>query len=429
MIEIRSNDVLGALLVLAVAGAPALATAKEDVPACSAPVNPPDSPPPEPEGGTKADGEPKKVGWVRWNDYQTNCFTTHLSTEQMLDFTVFGQDAASISQLGRIDPQFQWREAKVRAQGKLLCFERPWSYKVEFVFGGFDLPQGQRFGVSSFWLEIPLWGWTAAVRAGQVTSPFSLQILEAGGHMTFMERSLAAFDIGNQTGIIVSDTAFDERLTWTAGVFGNWVGGGTQVIVAARGTGLPLYEEGGRHVLHLELSGRYVSSPDWSQQVQARPATNVGPYFADTGPFQAIGSWGVDVAFMAISGPLSLQAEILETHSPSSQSGNPNLWGWYVTAAWFLTGETRPYDRRSALPGYPVPLGKWGAVQVAGRYFTNSLTSGNVDGGVLRDLQAGLNWYIGAMFRVDFNYGHVWLKRFGTVGNSDVFGFRLQFQI
>ena len=76
-----------------------------------------------------------------------------------------------------------------------------------------------------------------------------------------------------------------------------------------------------------------------------------------------------------------------------------------------------------------MPFGKWGAVQVAGRYFTNSLTSGNVDGGVLRDLQAGLNWYIGAMFRVDFNYGHVWLKRFGTVGNSDVYGFRLQFQI
>jgi hypothetical protein len=33
------------------------------------------------------------------------------------------------------------------------------------------------------------------------------------------------------------------------------------------------------------------------------------------------------------------------------------------------------------------------------------------------------------MFRIDVNYGHVWLDRFGTTGNSDVIGFRLQTSI
>ncbi len=427
--SVRPPPKLALLLPLAVAvvGVPSLPAAEDDAARCSAPMSPPKQSTSAPAEQAESDAA-TKVGWVRWDHYQTHCFSMHLRTRQMLDFTVFSQNGASVAQLGTIDSKFQWREAQFLADGQVLCFEEPWSYAVELDFGGFDLPQGQRFGFSKFWLEIPVVSW-ASVRFGRQTTPFSLEILEAGGDISFMERSLAAFDIGTQTGLIVGKNTLDGRLTWVVGLFSNWIAGGSQWGVTTRATGLPMYEHGGEHLLHVEVSGRYLTFPGGSEQVEGRPATHVGPYFVDTGAFPAIGAWGFDAALLAISGPLSLQAEILETKNLSSQAGNPNLWGWYVTASWFLTGETRPYDKQRAIPVYPVPLGKWGAAELAVRYFLTDLTSGNIRGGVLRDLQAGASWYIGAMFRVDFNYGYVWLNRSGITGISGVYGFRLQFQI
>jgi phosphate-selective porin OprO/OprP len=378
----------------------------------------------------------KAVGWERWNSWRSHCLTVNLGTRQMLDFTVIGQDAASVAQLGNIDSKFQWREARFFINGQLLCFEEPWAYAAEVTFGGFDLPQNQRFGLAVLWLEIPIVSW-ASVKVGRQSTPFSLEILTSGGNLQFMERALATFDIGNQSGVTVAGNTKDERFTWTLGAFSNLVTGGSGVVVASRTTALPLYEDGGSFLLHLELDGRYISPAGAAQEFQGRPATGVGPYFVDTGPFVAPTTWEADVAVLLISGPISVQAEILDSISLSSQGGNPNLLGWTVGAGWLPTGETRPYDRKKALPGYVVPRSKWGAVELAARYFMVDLDGGNLRGGVMRDLQLGVSWFVGKlfpwstdrMFRIDANYGHVWLDRFGTVGASDVIGFRLQASI
>jgi phosphate-selective porin OprO and OprP len=423
-----------ALLLVLVIVSPGAAVAEEP-PGCTPPAPPPGTAPAPAEPG-RGDAGAKAVGWERWNFWRSNCLTVHWGTRQMLDFTLFGQDAESVAQLGNIDPQFQWREAKFFVNGDLLCFENPWRYAAEFDFGGFDLPQGQRFGLSKLWLEIPIVHW-ASVKLGRQATPFSLEILTSGGDLRFMERALAAFDIGNQGGVTVAGTTVDERLTWTLGGFSSLLTGGSGVVVAARATGLPVYEDGGGVLLHLELSSRYVSVPNAIQQYSGRPATHVGPYFVDTGEFVAPTTWDFDAALLLVAGPVSVQAEILDSFSLSSQGGDPNLLGWYVSVSWLPTGETRPYDRKAALPGYVVPRSKWGALELAARYFVNDLDGGSLAGGVMRDVQVGASWFIGKlfpwstdeMFRIDVNYGHVWLDRFGILGNSDVIGFRLQAKI
>lgn len=424
------------LLALLISTMPSRPVAADDPPACSAAAARPAGPPTADGVPGGNDAEAKAVGWERWNFWRSNCLTVHWGTRQMLDFTVFSQDAGSIAQLGKIDSQLQWREAKFFVNGYLLCFENPWAYAAEFDFGGFDLPQGQRFGLSKLWLEIPIVRW-ASVKVGRQATPFSLEILTSGGNLRFMERALAAFDIGNQGGVTLAGSTEDERLTWTLGAFSDLVTGGSGVVVASRTTALPVYEDGGSFLLHLELDGRYMSPPGAAQEFQGRPATGVGPYFVDTGPFLAPTTWEIDAAVLLISGPLSVQAEILDSISLSSQGGNPNLWGWYVSAGWLPTGETRPYDRKNALPGYVVPRSRWGAVEIAARYLMIDLDGGSLTGGVMRDLQVGASWFIGKlfpwstdeMFRIDVNYGHVWLDRFGVVGNTDVIGFRLQVSI
>jgi phosphate-selective porin OprO/OprP len=432
----RVHRPIAALLALLVTTIPSRPVAADDPPRCAAATARPAGSPPAPEEPGGGDAGAKAVGFERWNYWRSPCLTVHLGTRQMLDYTVFSQDAASVAQLGKIDSQFQWREAKFFIDGNLLCFEQPWAYSAEIDFGGFDLPQNQRFGLAKLWLEIPIVRW-ASVKVGKQPTPFSLEILTTGGNLRFMERALAAFDIGNQGGVTIAGVTAGERLTWTLGAFSNLVTGGAGITVASRTTGLPILEDGGRFLLHLELDARYMSSPEGVQEFRGRPATGVGPYFVDTGDFVAPTTWEADAAILLVAGPFSVQAEILDSISLSSQGGNPNLWGWYVSAAWLATGETRPYDRTMAVQGYPAPRSRWGAVELAARYFTIDLDSGNLTGGVMRDLQLGVSWFIGKlfpwstdeMFRVDVNYGHVWLDRFGTLGNSDVIGFRLQASI
>jgi len=385
-------------------------------------------PAPPAEGAPPGSTGKKQSGWIRWNSYDSGCFTARLHTRQMFDYTIFGQNATSVTQLGKINSEFEWREARFMVSGLIPCFENPWSYYVSFDFGGFDLPQGQRFGLAEAWVEFPVNEWVGTVTVGKVKERFSLEFLTTGGYLAFMERALQAFYVAREAGVIVANRALESRVTWALGAYGNWTGGGTSSAATVRVTGLPLYENEGRALIHLGAGGRWMSV-EGSTQVQARPATHVGPYFANTGSFGASDAWGADAEFLGILGPWSLRAEVLETWFTSSSAGNPNLWGYYVSASWLVTGETLPYSRERAIPTAIVPRGRWGAAEISVRWFVNDLDSGQLAGGRLGDLQAGASWYIGSMFRVDFNYGQVWLQRFGLKGLSSVYGFRLQFQI
>jgi len=371
----------------------------------------------------------KKQGWVTWNEYRGTCATMNLHTRQMFDFTFFVQDATNVSQVGKADPQFQWREARFMLSGRFLCFKPAWSYYVSIEYGGFNLPQGQRFGVSEAWIGIPINDWLGTVEVGKVQQAFSIESLTSGGSLTFMERSLEAFDLGDQIGIALRNSALRDRLTWQAGFYYDFFTDSSTVGGAVRVTGLPVDENGGALLLHVGASGRYLGAAGGSLQLQARPATHVGPYFADTGSFPAWGSWGFDVEALAVLASVTLQAEFLENWVGASQAGNPSLFGWYVKGAWLVTGEVLPFEREKAVPGYIVPKRDWGAIEVAIRYWMNSLDGGSVSGGVLRDVQAGATFYLGKFLRADFNYGHVWLYRFGVTGQSGVYGFRLQLQV
>jgi phosphate-selective porin OprO/OprP len=112
---------------------------------------------------------------------------------------------------------------------------------------------------------------------------------------------------------------------------------------------------------------------------------------------------------------------------------NPRFSGWYVEGSWVLTGESRTYDRVSAVFNGPSianvfnpNAGTWGAWEVAARYsdldlnyhqLTPAATAADltaasaIRGGEQKIFTLGLNWYWNPTVRFMLNYQHVKIDR------------------
>jgi phosphate-selective porin OprO/OprP len=100
--------------------------------------------------------------------------------------------------------------------------------------------------------------------------------------------------------------------------------------------------------------------------------------------------------------------------------------GWYVMAAFSLTGEPRLYDAGTASFHNPVPvapLGKgWGAWEVAARFSHTNLNDaagtpaalGSVAGGIQDVWSTGVNWYPNRPLRFMLDYANIQVRQAGT---------------
>jgi phosphate-selective porin OprO/OprP len=112
--------------------------------------------------------------------------------------------------------------------------------------------------------------------------------------------------------------------------------------------------------------------------------------------------------------------------------------GAYAQAGYFLTGETRPYNRAAGTFGRVVPIAAFGpcgqgAWEVAARWSYIDLNDENIQGGKLNDATVGLNWYLNRYTKFQFNYIHAFLDSSSAENgpivddsNADIIAFRAQ---
>jgi len=151
-------------------------------------------------------------------------------------------------------------------------------------------------------------------------------------------------------------------------------------------------------------------------------------------------------------GPVGLQAEWVQM-DVSESAGRPDLDfnGAYVSANWFLTGESRVYDPRTGLftrfkprANVDPAAGYWGAWEFAARWSTLDLNSKEnlrrgttllgVRGGEETNYTLGVNWYWNPYFRMMLNYVNADVDRRSTAaglgarigGSADAFTLRVQ---
>ncbi len=170
---------------------------------------------------------------------------------------------------------------------------------------------------------------------------------------------LQALAPGTEAGIQVGKPVLSERATWRLGIFGNGAGGSDYGLVAksygsliGRATWLPTWEgmSGDGSVsrfLHVGLSTNLLLSSSDTLRYQSRPESYIAPYVIDTGDMSANSAMTLGAEAAYVNGPFSLQAEILHAWVDRTTGENPDFGGYYVSASWFLTGESRPYDPKT----------------------------------------------------------------------------------
>ena len=355
---------------------------------------------------------------------------THINGQLFVDGTVYGNDSSK-----QFDNDINVRRARLVFRRGLI---KDLTFKASIELSSNPVAVEMK----DLYLQYTGLSW-GPLTFGNQKEPFSLEDMTSSRYTTLMENALpvAAMAPGRNVGIKLG-ALWNKRTTLTAGVFGEGFedDGLRSSGTALTGRATHLFVDGPRHLLHLGFSGSYrrVGSTD-TIQFRSRPEVGITEnYMVDTGDridAEDLPRAGLELAY--VDGPLSLQSEVISTWV-TRRSGLDTLFfhGWYIHGGWFLTGESRPYERGSARLGQvspllPVERGGRGAWEVALRLSRVDLTDDNVIGGEETNLTVGLNWYLSSTMRMMANYVNVLeMDRPGSVFDGNTMGlFQMRFQI
>lgn len=410
-----------------------------------------------------------KVGWplsASWKNGlefvggKDNAFRVHVGGNLLFDF---GWNAASQTVqfgpggIGELQDGGYFRSARIRIDGTMY---KHLEWVTEFDFSNTvnndTSPSITPIGSPSFtnnWFgvkDLPLLG---SLRAGWMDEPISFAHLTSIRWLNFLERAPGVGALAlTSPGVLVSNTAADQRITWAFGFFhaqdnnfGFGIGDG-QYAETGRLTWLPWDEDDGAQLLHLGVGATHRHLNDNAVELRGRPSVRtmpgvLEPALADTGSITAPYLDAVDVELAGVLGPWTVQSEFAAVyiHDAVSQGiprGTLFYQAAYVELLYFLTGETRAYDRRDAVFDRVIPRRNfsvwgeehgWGAWQVGIRYGYLDLQNKGVNGATLNDLVLGLNWFLNPNAKIQWNFAidHRDSTPPGSSGWTYVFGSRV----
>ncbi len=334
------------------------------------------------------------------------------------------------------------RRAQIAIQGGV---NDNWEYKAEFKLN--ELNTGDNIVNEAYIAYAACKNMWFAV--GQVSIPFSLEDWASSNTIPLMETPLPiqAFSPGFGLGIYgewqymnmfsLAAALYHPRhgVEQTSSTFtpdGLQARGSDRLGIAGRLTFSPVHTA--TEAYHFGLSARHQKLHDTHNtvafstkpEVRARStpslstaiAANTSEHYEVYG-LEAAGQWG----------PLVVQGEYVMADVDRTTGGDADYNGYYVSASYVLTGETRKYDFASGTFGGVTPHSKRGAWEVAGRYSYVNLSDDNVTVGAggEHDLTLGVTWYANKNVRFMLNYVHADIDRNGFAEHKlNILGGRAQ---
>ena len=363
----------------------------------------------------------------RWNALESKWINAYAVMAIAIDRSVFSQDDKSMAHVGSLDPfdKGEIRAIRIGAVGT-INFERPWTWVIAGATRswdqGFDTTEDETFTFFDVAIGVPLWGEYARFQIGKMKEPLSL---ERSMGMTFeqlMERPmhLDALLPSRNTGISASDMILDDRITWRAGIFNNWIEqddvsfSEMSNAYVGRVTAVAFEDKEAQRLLHLGAGYRYSDAKLGYVQYRVGPEQSYVDKWLDTGAIVADGTGTTNLEMTYLDGPLWLAAEYTSVAVDSPSLVDPNFSGYHVTANYMLTGEHRGYNKRRAVVRRVIPdsdftSGGWGAVGLSARYSTLDLTDGLVEGGEMQISSLGVTWYTqkASQFHLQWSRAHL----------------------
>ena len=341
-------------------------------------------------------------------------------------------------------------------------------------------------GPTDAWItvkDVPVLG---NVRIGSQKEWFSLEHLNNYRALEFMERSYlfdfsqqTAFNNGFSPGVSAFRTWADDRVFSAVGFYKNesdLIGVGLgfgQYAVTGRLGALPVWEPEEHAFWYFGGAMSHRDPVEGRVQIRIRDNVRNAPFpllplLANTGPLPTGTQDLFNLETAAVYGPLTVQAEYTATVLQDVVVGRlpggvsvpagadfvlpPGLTGLqpgqtlffqgcYAQALWLLTGESRTFNNKTyvmnrVVPKRPVRFKPtdgegcgYGAWEVGVRYTYVDLSNRDVQAGRLDSVTVGLNWYLNAAAKLQFNYD---LTHRGDTANPaqgtvHAFGTRLAF--
>jgi phosphate-selective porin OprO/OprP len=295
--------------------------------------------------------------------------------------------------------------------------------------------------------EIPLIG---RFRIGNFFVPFGLEQVTNDTNNIFNERSIptqGVFTADREVGMAVYNATRDQNLSWAGGIFFHELSDTIKTRfrdsqgyrLSARLNWLPYYDEAskGRYVVHTGFGILHNHTFNDQVRFRARPQIQRGPILIDSGALAAGSNTTGNLELAIILGPVTLQHEAYVSQVNLENGSAAHVGGAYAHLSYFLTGESRAYDRfgqHGAQFGRNKPFRSFkaqsgsfspGAWEAKIRWSLLDLT--DVDAGQYNDLSAGFNWYWTDRVRIMFD----WIRPYTTdqtvfgATQSDLFAMRL----
>jgi len=311
-------------------------------------------------------------------------------------------------------------------------------FKAQYEFAGDNASTGTDF--KDVYVGLKDMCCFGDLRVGHFKQAFSFNELTSSKYITFMERALPvlAFAPSRDIGISANDTAFEKRMTWSLGAYRSDTPDGEARFdnngnydITGRITGLPVYADDGKHLVHLGASYSHTFADE--ARYRTRPEQHLGGRYVDTGLLKTNGSDMAGGELVAVMGPLSFASEFISTWVDGRRNlRDMNYYGAYAEVSYFLTGENKVYDmgkgtfkRVKPAKSFSLADDGSGAWEIAGRYSHLDLGQGN--GGIENDFTFGVNWYLYSNLRLMLNYVYAHVHGLPGSGTANTVEGRVSF--
>lgn len=380
----------------------------------------------------------------KWNVLRTKPVTAIFGGAILMENTRwFAQDNINEEQVGDLS---QYEGGSIRGfragLGGTFNFKKPWTYV--FTFGtraferGFEQGDLSEFVLYDYRVSIPIG--SATLSLGKTKETISISRLSAMIYEPAQQERASVADgllPARNVGIVINNTFIKERMTWAAGIFNDWYEVGRSfsdnpTVFTGRITALPYLSEDESNLLHLGIAGRY-SNAAGGIHYKAKTEIFSGPVSVDTDPLEdAASTFHYGLEFVWRKGPFILMSEYIQANLRSSTFNDPAFKGYYVVASYVITGEMRPYNKRSATfrkikVANGINSSGWGELEVYSRWSSIDLNDQSIDGGEMNTLSLGLNWSPISAIQANVNYRYSTLDRFGQIGSNHGIVTRLAF--